>query len=216
MIQPKFLICVLLIFLNSHLLAELNLLDFSSTRSSLKAISVFEGDQYGDFKNDLVAFLNDGSAWKVHPKDLEKFSFWALDDFIHIQVRTSFYWFKREHKFELVNDSRKESVRAMLVQYPVNALVVEENEKYLASYRMKFYTTRDAHGNLQYHYSPIYTYKTKLRLNDGSIYITAANHHYSNGDKVYCFLDHEDQLAFILVKGIEREATWHKVSKESN
>jgi hypothetical protein len=204
-----FLICLSGDVLNAttHLVNQLECLH-------LKGMAIFDGDKYGDFKNDAVAILSDSSAWKVHPLDQGLFCHWNIEDAIHIRLRRSFYWFKREHKFELFNANRQEVVRVMLVQYPHDPLVIVEAKTYLADYHIAHYTTIDSRGNIQYHYYPVYTCKTRLQLNDGSFWTTGQNDHYEDGAHVYLFFDPQDEGSYILIKGIEREATWHKVAKE--
>lgn len=75
----------------------------------------FEGDEDLDFVGDPVAILEDTSRWKIHPNYVEQFASWKIGERVHIGQRTDWYWFKREHKFLLVNHDRNESIPVMLV-----------------------------------------------------------------------------------------------------
>jgi hypothetical protein len=90
----------------------------------------FEGDEDLDFVGDLVAILEDTSRWKIHPNYVDQFASWQLGDTVHIGRRTDWYWFKREHKFLLVNHDRNESIPVMLVwvgDAPLNITSVTES-----------------------------------------------------------------------------------------
>lgn len=193
----------LFIFFTLSLAAELH----------LKEISTFAGDKHGDFKNNPVAILSDDSAWKIHPLDQCTFSCWRIGEGMRVRVRTSFYFFKREHKFELLNETRHEFVRVMLIKYPNKPLQVVNANSFIAGYRVTAHKIMD-HGKLKRLYYPDYIYKTKLQLSDGSTWIMNGDHPDVVNHAVYLFTDHEEEVACILIQGIEREANWHKVKKE--
>ena len=91
----------------------------------------FEGDEDLDFVGDPVAILEDASRWKIHPNFVEHFASWQLGDTIHIGRRTDWYWFKREHKFLLINHDRNESIPVMLVwvgDAPLNITTMNKSD----------------------------------------------------------------------------------------
>src|SRR5262245_25950916 len=65
----------------------------------LSGKTVYPGDEKGLFAGNSVAILDDGSSWKVHPDHTDRFSHWDSGDVVYVDARTTWYWFKREHKF---------------------------------------------------------------------------------------------------------------------
>lgn len=92
---------------------------FAPFTSSLLSTYVFEGDKDGAFIGDMVAVLNDNSHWKIHPDHTEIYGKWQPGEAVHVDLRTSKYYFKREHKFALVNHNRNETVFVMLIASPL-------------------------------------------------------------------------------------------------
>lgn len=176
----------------------------------LEGVAVFEGDRHGDFKNDFVAILTDGSAWKVHPKDRDNFAQWNANDIVHIAVRDTFYWFKREHKFELHNHTNNQTVRVMLLQYPREYFMIVQAEAYIADTHLHFYTTTDSNGNTHTHYYQVNDYEKQLVLNDGSIWIIKNKFgDFTFGNKVYVGVNDTNKgLYYSLISGTQREAVW--------
>ncbi len=169
--------------------------DFRRTLQYYVGLSSFIGDKHGDFKGDPVAVLSDGSAWKIHPKDSEKFSKWLANEILRPEARTSFYLLKREHKFRLYNHMRNESVRAMLAQYPTYPLMVIESETYNAGRPEK-----------------------RVVLNDGTVWRIRKNfNHFNIGTTVHLGCNYEttrdgmELHRFFLISGIEREAVFEFV-----
>ena len=185
----------------------------SQVSSVIEGFYLFEGDKHGDFKGNLVAVLSDGSAWKGHPDSCKILRCWEVGNSIHIKVRTSWYWFKREHKFLLYNHDRKESVKAMLVQYEDLPLKI--------SYTSGVYPTAmepvphwgyDGNGNyviLYWTYEPC-NFRKYLLLSDGSEWTISNNFKYFDyGANVYIgFNTNGDKPTFFLITGQEREAKW--------
>lgn len=83
----------------------------------IETFQLFDGDKYGDFRNNIVVCLSDGSRWKVHPDDMVNLSEWKIGASISLFPRSSSYWLKREHKFRLYNADIDESVKAMIISY---------------------------------------------------------------------------------------------------
>jgi hypothetical protein len=209
------IICAVLVLISSSLLANKNHIYNRYLGHVLKSVSLFDGDKYGDFEDNLVAILSDGSSWKIHPHDQNTFSNWQVDDPIRMRVRNSFYWFKREHKFELVNEARQEEVRAMIVHYGDFPHKIVGCQRKVIGYRMGVCQNIDAvRGQLKSHYYPTLIYKTVLRLEDGSHWITEGGCYFKNEEKAYIFIDQETGF-FILVTGHEREAMWQQIVLES-
>ncbi len=200
-----------------------------STIRDLKEVSLFDGDSHGDFKNDFVATLSDGSAWKVHPDDTEKFSAWQLNDQIYVHARRSRYWFKREHNLELYNIKLNESVKAMLVEYPQEPLYVTDVACYIADryLRTKEYVASNGktfevldwilESDYKKDKSPsIWTavYRTKVTLSDGSSWLLfkkPQDNGFVVGEKAYVSANRGCkccEVFFFLIHGIERDSKW--------
>jgi len=181
---------------------------------SLLTTHLCQGDLYGDFVNDFVAVLSDGSAWKVHPKDSAKYGNWTVNDIMHVQIRTSFYWFKREHKFELQNLSRNESVRVMLMQYPQFPLtVVGVHNIEIGGYYETIANNLGSESVVVTQWIPIYT--TEVYLNDGSVWrLSSQSNVFSTGNYVYFGVHRDvDKQWNFLITGTQREAIWQKVAR---
>jgi hypothetical protein len=173
----------------------------------------FQGDSHGDFRGDIVAVLSDGSQWKVHPDHPRKFSRWDVGDIIHVEYRTSFYWFKREHKFHLYNHSNGEYVKVMLANYGDESLVVVNASKPCAtdSITVPIYSV-DSSGNWYvsgYDQVPC-GYRSVITLSDGTVWnINKKFSNFKYGRKVYVGYN-ESATAYrpFLISGTEREASW--------
>lgn len=179
---------------------------------TIQAKNVFDGDRHDDFKNDLVAVLSDGSCWKVHPKDTIKFNGWDYNDVVQVRKRTSFYWFKREHKFELFNHFNGESIRVMLVGYPKDSTYIQATETYLAETQIRSYSWVDASGWVHYQYYPVSIYHKLLYLSNGTLWIIMDNSDFSYfnvNDLVYMGFNNDKRgVSPFLISGIAREARW--------
>ncbi len=194
-----------------------------SIDQTFKSVSLFEGDTFGDFKNDFVVTFADGSGWKVHPKDRDAIGLWQPDDTIYVQARRGSYWFKREHKFMLYNARLKQAVAAMIVQYPQVPLVVTEVNLYLADENKfvpkeingKTFKIRDWILNSDYAKgsTKIWNifYRTKVKLSDGSTWIVEGDKTilYQVGSNVYISATKEtNEFFFFLVSNRERNSRW--------
>lgn len=181
-----------------------------STRVTYQAVTSFDGDTYGDFAGDYVITLSDGSAWKVHPKDREKFELWRLDDTIQVNARNTFYWFKREHKFELHNLTCDDKARVMLLGYPEEPLVIVDSEVFVMRWMTVGNTYQIAQGIYYTHYDNVPVYGKRLFLNDGSVWeISKGFSNFMVGDSVYIGSnDPKDPEYSFLISGRERAAVW--------
>lgn len=165
---------------------------------------IFNGDKHGDFKGDFVMVLNDGSAWKVHPNDQVKFSNWLQGESIFVDIRTSWYWFKREHKYYLYNITRKENVRAMIVDYGDSSLeVVSVSKPYFS--QTLFEGIYDDDGNWL---ADVPCRVIDMILSDGSKWVRKYSRGYLNvGTKVYVIVIlYKHSVQFYLIYEKERES----------
>jgi len=171
---------------------------------------IFQGDKQGDFRGNMVVSLSNGSAWKGHPNDQKRLSRWEPGDLVHISLRTSSYWFKREHKFLLNNHSKKETVKVMLVGHGPQPLVISSlSEVYYVEVELVpvwGWDENDAYVILYHEVEPIY--KQNITLSDGSGWIIYKNfNEFLRGTAVYIGFD-EFKNQFFLIAGQEREAVW--------
>jgi hypothetical protein len=178
------------------------------TLQYLTSSRLFNGDRHSDFRNDFVAILGDGSQWKIHPKDTNLFKTWEVNDVVHIRARTSFFWFKREHKFEMYNHTRNEIARVMLIQYPYAPLIILSEQTYLKNSELVPMKKRDADGNEITEYTLVNTYEKVIYLNDGSSWIIKEKiENFTPNKYVYLGVnDAREGLYFFLITGTEREA----------
>lgn len=193
--------------------------DSLSTKTYLVGIYPFEGDRHGDFEGDIIAVLSDGSRWKVHPKNLVDFGSWQPGDPVHVGLRTSFYFFKREHKFYLENLKKDTWVKVMLIKHGNNSqMIVETSDVYpTATYEHPIQIPveyKDAYGNVFYHWITV-GYETRpcnfvkeLYLSDGNMrIITGRFGNFTVGKVVHIGYDKYDSESF-LITGTQREAVW--------
>lgn len=185
---------------------------YDTTIQYLNNSYLFDGDRHGRFSGDFVCVLNDGSGWKVHPKDTEKYRLWSPGDILHVQVRTSFYFFKREHKFELQNYSRNEIVRVMLVQYPSEPLSINaiQNVQVDGYYGTK--STKDINGNTQTIKEWVPIFQKEIYLNDGTVWRLEKQkdaNAFDQGKYVYFSVQKESSgFWYYFIAETEREAVW--------
>lgn len=200
------------------LFASAGLLAYPMVDPSIHTLSTTyfcSGDDYGDFVNDYVAVLSDGSAWKVHPGDTEMYGQWANGDIVHVQVRTSFFWFKREHKFELQNFTRNQSVRVMLMQYPTYPLSILTVQYVEMGGSFVDRNTTNAFGETFTERVWIPKLAADLYLSDGTVWrLQGENIHFQAGNYVYFSIHREiDKTWNFLISGKQREAVWQKVDR---
>lgn len=125
----------------------------------------------------------------------------------------SFYWFKREHKFELYNHTRHESVRVMLVQYPANPLVIVQSEIYVSGQQLHSYTVEDDFGNVDVIYYWTDMYSRQVWLNDGSVWIVGNYDDFRAGRKAYIGVSKDGkEVVHSLIVGSEREGTFARAT----
>lgn len=194
---------------------------YLQVEQSLTGTEIFRGDRHGEFKGDYVAALSDGSAWKIHPSDREMYERWDVYDIIRVKARTDFYWFTREHKFYLYNQTRDESVKAMLIQHKgyFHQLRIVSTETYAKFIRSVAVETRVL-DNLTGKYKTVITYENEpsqlrkiIRLTDDSYWVI------KDQDKFDLFTlerpvfigaqgSSTNFYDFVLIVGDEREADW--------
>lgn len=130
----------------------------------------YEGDSNGGFIGDYVAVLDDGSAWKVHPDDAVTYSKWYIDDLVQPAARTSFYWFKREHKFMLHNHNCNQKVRVMLVNYPTTPLYIASAQEVVVGGHWETKKVLDDNNDWVTVSEWVFDYVRNLYLSDGSVW----------------------------------------------
>lgn len=169
---------------------------------------IYEGDSNGDFKGDFAVTLDDGSSWKIHPDHKELFIDWNIGDKVHIELRESSYYFKREHKFILFNHQKNQGLYVMLIDTP---FIVDVAEEPMPTARFV---------NWPYTYTD---YKQNLILSDGSRWEIDSYiyNRFSNNTSVYVgynpsnkdFLDPKYTWnSFFIIRGKGKEAKWEWAS----
>lgn len=223
MINKIVLFNLLLFFCFTTVFPDVENLDKNlSVRPKLVSIELFSGDRHGDFKGDPVIILSDGSRWKVHPKDEKIISRWNVDDEVKVSLRTDTYWFKREHKFQLINRTRNEKAKVMLVNYGPNPVKIIKTEILKELITIDgIYGVRIPRGQAKIIFFSMLNLFSgsrnegltlsakKLSLSDGSVWIIPASRDYSLGKSVYLVKVQDSHGPFkILITGKEKEATW--------
>lgn len=172
------------------------------------ATDLYQGDQEGDFVGDIVAVLEDSSCWKIHPTRTDKFLAWNLDDVIHVGIRTNTYWFKREHKFHLVNHTKNEKIKVMLVNMPKEAPHIVTCETYVESSYLTTRTYWDLNGNSHTTLERVYVYAKRLILTDGTMWRINTNFHgFLVGDAVYISVQKNPKKgSYFLISGTQKFA----------
>lgn len=169
----------------------------------------FEGDKHGEFKEDVVVILDDISLWKVHPDpdQIEVFKYWKMGEKVHVAARTSWYFFKREHKFMLCNHDRNETVKVMMVGS--SSLIA------LAD---------DPQASATYNYQDI-DFRVNITLNDGSDWEVEVpsnemtrqrkDMHFAPGTPAFVGYNDEGdgEVCFFIINEVEREAVWRWARK---
>lgn len=174
---------------------------------------LYEGDCKGDFVGDLLFEMSDGSGWKVHSKDHETAGKWESGDKVHVSLRTSFYWFKREHKFFLYNHTRNESVRAMLIYHAdVPREIIHITESYPTKFASVPIYEIDEEGEqvIVGYYISEGEWRKIVVLDDGTAWIIQDNfNEFTTGCGVYVGRDDsKSEPRYFLITGRERWAKW--------
>lgn len=216
MYRKLFYIQFFLLFFTSYSLAQepadTKWKHFVPLKKVFESVTFFQGDDQGDFINDFVLILNDGSAWKVHPDDQNKLNQWKVHDTVHVCARTDHYFFKRQHKFALYNHSLDEPIRVMLVQYPMNSLLVIDAQIENCSTDFMPHTYTDPYGKTHTYHALKSEYEKKLTLSDGSVWVIKKKKRFKNfcvGDTVMVGVNAgKDSSSYFLISGIQRDAVW--------
>jgi hypothetical protein len=211
----SYLSFLFLIILNFEAYPSTHQNEFAPLKLStyLQSFNVFPGDCHGDFEGNLVAILGDGSAWKIHPDDQEKMTNWEIGDLVHISLRTSFYWFKREHKFLLCNHDKGMAVKVMIIQYAEAPLrILTTSDTYSTNMiEIEEYIGNDLRGYPIFEEEIIPTdFKKDIRLSDGTNWrIEEKFEIFSEETAVYMGLkETEEGIDRFLICGNQREAIW--------
>lgn len=188
---------------------------------TLVGTEIFVGDRHGDFEGDYVTHLSDGSAWKIHPDNREVYQTWCVGDVVRIKVRTDWYWFKREHKFFLYNQTRGESAKVMLIQhinypYPLKIVSSETYAKSTKLVRVPKAVLVYKNGKFVEEMTIVYEsqpcdYRKILGLSDGSYWVIKNDFDlFTLGTAVYIGAQgsQTEFYDFVLIVGDQREAQW--------
>lgn len=141
----------------------------------------YEGDSQGNFKNDLVVQLDDSSSWKIHPDHCHLLANWLVGDQVHVEVRTTWYLYHRNHKFSLYNHRTNESLFVMLIDTP-----------FVIKYAGDPQPTKRVDNGFFYQYS---NYKQNITLSNGTEWeVTSYERPYFN---IGCHLFHKESPAYI-------------------
>lgn len=122
-------------------------MDFTTLQHEYVGQYIYEGDSNGDFKGDYAVVLSDGSRWKIHPKHNNELANWNIGDKVHVGVRTTSYWIKREHKFTLVNHDKNSELFVMLLETPWT--VTESREPVPTTKTTGFWPFPDVYGDYE-------------------------------------------------------------------
>lgn len=185
--------------LSASLFGDDNLYDFSRADHKLVGVDTFQGDKYGDFAGDRVAILDDGSCWKIHPKDTTKFFKWKMNETMHVECREKDYWFSRQHYFYLVNHATSQKVRVMPAKFGSHAVKIKETIMTEAS--------TWAAGNSIY-----CSHEKKVTLSDGSEwYIFGASPGITRGKQAYVSYHNfkNGRQQFFIIVGTGRDVDFH-------
>lgn len=183
----------------------------------IQGFSLFGGNAKGYFAGDVVIELADGSAWKVHPDNREAAENWQKGEAVHVQVRNSFYWLKREHKFRLFNHDRSQSVKVMLLRHQINPLeIIEETEPFSTKVELEARYEFDEEGNLRIigYDAVLKGWKKILRLNDGTQWeIRGSFNKFIVGSQLYVGVDDEESCRgeLFIIAGRECWAEWTSI-----
>jgi hypothetical protein len=176
--------------------------------------ALFEGDADKNFIGDYVVVLDNGSAWKIHPEDAVAYSKWYIDDLVQPFARTSFYWFKREHKFMLHNYSRNERLRVMLVSYPTAPLFITSAQEVAVGGHWEHTRVLDGSNQWVKVSTWVIDYKRNLYLNDGSIGLIANDARFTAGRFISPGINNDgDRFWYFLALGLQKDSFWIKAER---
>lgn len=181
----------------------------------IEAFHLFEGDRHGDFKDNIVISLSDGSQWKVHPEQTAEVNSWKIGASISLSPRTDSYLIKREHKFSMTNKDIDKSVKIMLISYnQEESLVISDIIDYFyTDYKWDLVPVWDFYNwRYTYHlqYVPYTVYGKTVTLSDGTEWMIEEDFDsFRMNQPVYVIHPETSQEATpVLIIGNEREAIW--------
>lgn len=180
---------------------------------------IYEGDVKGEFKNDFVAVLDDGSQWKIHTKDYKKFSKWNIGDLVHIelQTQTEWYLFKKYYLF-LFNHECNEGVEVSLLKTPLTISHSENPQptRYIDKGFIKTY--QDYRQNITasdgQQWEVIDPQLKESFPKDTPIYI-GYNIYRSLPLSIFCYVleDGKKYVSFFIINGAEQKLNWQWTRK---
>lgn len=191
-----------------------NPFDIRQMKQRIVCFGIF--NRPGSFAGNTTIVLSDGSEWKVHPKDQALCRGWLTNDIVHVGVRQSFYFFKREHKFYLCNETGGgKEIRVMLVchaDYPL--AVLKKSKAYpTATLTIPVYTyvynpqTGETDSFISHYEQMPSDYYQDLQLSDGSVWQMRQQPGFNAGSVVY-FCYSKEKSRYMLIEGYEKAAEW--------
>lgn len=199
---PLLALCTSLIGI-SYLSAEIYQNDVKPELHYVIANEIFAGDKHGDYRGDIVAILDDGSKWKIHPTRKKKFLAWDQSDIIHVGLKTSYYFLTRDHHFYLINQTKNEKIKVMMVGMPQEALRIMTTDTYVDGHKFGPQTYTNPLGRTHVVYTVQKVYAVNVRLSDGSVWKVKDNIHvFLEGYSVYMGTDMKKNTgAYFLISG---------------
>lgn len=180
----------------------------------IASTDLYRGDSDGYFIDDLVTVLDDGSAWKIHPDDTRAYSRWMVGDLVQLVARTSFYWFKREHKFMLYNYNANESLRVMLVQYPTVPTYIASFQDIVVGGHWSTTRVLDINNNWISITEWVNDYKRNIYLSDGSVWCVPSDDRFTAGRFIMPGINNDgDRFWYFLGLGLNKESFWIKADR---
>jgi hypothetical protein len=186
--------------------AKARLESYPAIMQRVSTFYTYEGDRYNQFAGDATIVLSDGSAWKTHPEDSQKLNRFVPGDWVHVGVRPTWYFFKREHKFELVNHNNGEKIRVMLARHA-------SQPKYVVACEKIYENTEAPDATTPKNKRPTPSAK-KLTLNDGSVWMLKEKLGYFSSGNTVCIGANFDEThfdSFYIINGTQREAVYARV-----
>ena len=178
----------------------------------IETFTLFWGDRHSNFQGDTVVYLEDSSGWKVHPKDTKIVQHWNIGDNIYLYKRDKGYWFKREHHFRLINTTRGEEVRGMLVDKgPYTHTIVDVSTTYPSDVEMEPVYGSDGKTVEYYREKPV-GHQKDLLLSDGTRLVVKKEDSTlcTKGTEVYVIRYTENETLLVFSDQRDVKFTWTK------
>lgn len=164
-------------------------------------------------KKDFIVDFEDNSSWKIHPDDIAKVSDWQVGDEVHVRIRNSFYWFKRDHKFSIYNHTRDEAAKAMIQFHrDIPREIIEASDIFCTKGKEVPLYRLNSKGELViYGYLALETAHRKILMMDDGSQWELKDHldDFNEGTTIYVgFHDNNDLKLPFLISGKGKSAVW--------